>query len=66
VVTTLAWRRTALGFFAAVPLIAVVGDRANLQQTAEALVEANYAFVAATKVALGLAIWPCGAGESAV
>lgn len=59
-VTTFTWRRTALGFFVVVPLVAFVRDRTNLQETAGALAETNCTLVAAAIVALGLAIWLAG------
>lgn len=51
------WRRTTLGLLVAVPLIALVLLRTDLNDTVDALEEANYALIPPATILFALAMW---------
>src|SRR3989442_7921538 len=51
------WRRTALGLAVAVPVLAFILYRTDLNKTADALGEANYALIPPAVLLFMLAIW---------
>ena len=51
------WRRTALGLIVALPLLALVLLRANLEETADALGDANYALILPAMILFAAALW---------
>jgi len=51
------WRRTALGLLVAFPLLALVLLRANLEETADAMGDANYVLILPAMMLFAAALW---------